>query len=68
MLTLTQRVGERIRIGTDIVVEVRALDGLRRVRLGIQAPAEVLILRGELRTEGRGPTGGDSHAAVPSGT
>jgi carbon storage regulator len=47
MLALTRKAGERIVIGGLIVVEVLAIRG-NRVRLGIEAPAGVTILREEL--------------------
>lgn len=48
MLTLTRSVGERILIGDDIVIEVRAvLDG-RQVRISIDAPRQVPIHRAEI--------------------
>jgi carbon storage regulator len=52
MLVLSRREGERIRLGDSIVITVVKLGG-DRVRLGIEAPADVLVLRGELnqRTE-----------------
>lgn len=47
MLTLTRAVGERILIGDDIVIEVRAvLDG-RHVRIAIDAPRQVPVHRAE---------------------
>jgi carbon storage regulator len=47
MLVLSRRESERIRLGDSIVVTVVKLAG-DRVRLGIEAPAEMLVLRGEL--------------------
>lgn len=47
MLVLSRKVGERVLIAADIVVEVLEVRG-RSVRLGIKAPAEVLIWREEL--------------------
>ncbi len=47
MLVLSRKRMEKIRIGRHITVSVlRLSDG--RVRLGIEAPQEVHILRGEL--------------------
>ena len=47
MLVLTRKVGEKFRVGDDIYVTVvRIADG--GVRLGIEAPADVTILRAEL--------------------
>lgn len=48
MLVLSRREGERIRLGDSIVVTVVRLAG-DRVRLGIEAPAEVIVLREELK-------------------
>ncbi len=47
-LILTRRVGERIMIGDDIILEVR---GIVRgeVRLGIDAPQDVEVDREEVR-------------------
>ena len=52
MLVLSRKVGEKIRIGLDIEVEVlecyASEHGNGRVRLGLTAPADVKILRTEL--------------------
>lgn len=47
MLVLTRRVGERLRIGTDVEVVVLEVRG-RDVRLGVTAPASVAVHREEL--------------------
>lgn len=47
MLVLTRRSGETILIGDDIEITVLAVDG-NQVRVGIEAPEDVKILRGEL--------------------
>lgn len=47
MLVLTRRVGERIQIGDDVVVTVVRIQG-DKVRIGIQAPAEIVVLREEV--------------------
>ena len=47
MLTLTRRPGERIVIGDGIEIEVLAVHG-GRARLGIRAPRETSVVRGEL--------------------
>ena len=47
MLVLSRRENERIRLGDSIVVTVVKVGG-DRVRLGIEAPSDVLVLRGEL--------------------
>lgn len=50
MLVLSRRESERIQLGDSIVVTVVRLNG-DRVRLGIEAPEDVRVLRGELDPE-----------------
>lgn len=47
MLVLTRKASEKIRIGSEIEIEVIRC-GPTRVRIGIKAPAETKIVRGEL--------------------
>jgi carbon storage regulator len=47
MLVLTRKPGEMIRIGSDVMITVVEVRG-NRVRLGIQAPEKVPVLRAEL--------------------
>lgn len=47
MLVLSRREGERIQLGDNIVITVVKVAG-DRVRLGIEAPSNVLVLRSEL--------------------
>lgn len=47
MLVLSRRERQRIRLGDSIVVTVVRVSG-DKVRLGIEAPADVLVLRDEL--------------------
>ena len=56
MLVLSRKVGERIRIAGDIVVVVTAIQG-DRIKIGIEAPKSVRVLRGELQI---------GHAGVPN--
>ncbi len=44
MLVLSRKHGEEIRIGRDITLKIVQLEG-NRVRIGIEAPAEVRIVR-----------------------
>jgi carbon storage regulator len=53
MLVLARRETERIQLGESIVLTVVRVSG-DRVRLGIEAPADVRVLRGEL--EPRNPS------------
>jgi carbon storage regulator len=48
MLVLSRKENERIRLGDSIVVTVVRLSG-DKVRLGIEAPANVVVLREELQ-------------------
>ena len=47
MLVLTRKQNEKIRIGNEIIVTVLRTKG-KGVRLGIEAPAHINVLRGEL--------------------
>ena len=47
MLVLSRRVRERIKLGDSIVVTVIRVGG-DRVRLGIEAPPQIKVLREEL--------------------
>ena len=48
MLVLSRKVGERILIGEQIAVTVVRISG-GGVRLGIQAPSELAVIREELK-------------------
>lgn len=50
MLVLTRRVGEKLVIGNEVIVEVLAATG-EGVRLGITAPRETSVHRFEVFTE-----------------
>jgi len=47
MLVLSRRIGERIVLDNQIIVEVLQVKG-NRIRLGIQAPPDSSVLREEL--------------------
>ena len=71
MLVLTRKVGERIQIGNDITVVVTKCAG-NRVTLGIEAPRDVRIVRGELEevinafgAEEESPKEDDEQVSVP---
>jgi carbon storage regulator CsrA len=48
MLVLDRRIGSSISIGHDIRIHVRSIKGRRAVKLGIDAPPAVRVLRDEL--------------------
>ena len=50
MLVLSRKIGERIWIGDNIAVTVVRITG-GGVRLGIEAPAELPVVREELKTK-----------------
>ncbi len=54
MLVLTRKLMEKLYIGDDVCVTVVRLEG-GQVRLGIDAPREVAVVRAEL-LDGRQPT------------
>ncbi len=52
MLVLSRKQAERIRLGDSIVVTVVRVSG-DKVRLGIEAPPDVIVLRDELDKHGQ---------------
>ena len=48
MLVLSRKVGESIKIGDGITIVVNRISG-NRVTLGLEAPREMRIVRGELK-------------------
>lgn len=57
MLVLSRKLGEKIVIGDNIVVTVVKVDG-NQVRLGIEAPETVVVLRAELHPAFKPKDGG----------
>jgi len=53
MLVLSRREGEKIKIGDSIVITVVRAGG-DKVRIGVEAPENILILRGELEVHNEG--------------
>lgn len=47
MLVLTRKVGQKVKIGSDVVVKVLQVKG-NRASLGIECPPAVSILRSEV--------------------
>ncbi len=47
MLVLSRRESQRIRVGDSVVVTIVKIGG-DKVRVGIEAPSDVLVLRDEL--------------------
>lgn len=53
MLLLSRKVGQQIRISEDIVIVVKAIEG-GRIKIGIEAPKNVRVLRAELASHPHG--------------
>ncbi len=53
MLVLSRKEAQRIRLGDSIVITVVRIGG-DKVRLGIEAPKEMLVLRDELEAFDKG--------------
>jgi len=47
MLVLTRRLGETIVIGDDVVIKIVDIHG-KQIRIGIEAPSEISVYRGEI--------------------
>ena len=47
MLVLSRKEGERIKLGDSIVITIVRVSG-DKVRIGIEAPSDVIVLREEL--------------------
>lgn len=52
MLVLSRKESERIKLGDDIVITVIGVSG-DKVRLGIKAPSDMVVLRDELEPHDR---------------
>ena len=63
MLVLTRKYQEKIRIGDNITITVLRTKG-KAVRLGIEAPTDVPVIRGELSFEEQPESAGECVATV----
>ena len=50
MLVLSRKPGQTLVIGDDVVVTILEVNG-ERVKIGVEAPREIPVLRGELYVE-----------------
>lgn len=64
MLVLTRRLMEKLYIGDEICVTVVRLEG-GQVRLGIDAPRQISVVRAELRPEGQPEPAAPAAATTP---
>ncbi len=67
MLVLSRKEGEQLLIGDNIVLTINRLSG-NRVAIGIEAPREVRIVRGELERHEVAATGSAPVAMSMQGT
>jgi carbon storage regulator len=58
MLILSRRESERVYLGDDIVLTIVRVSG-DKVRIGVEAPANVKILRNELDAASQPPKGSE---------
>lgn len=63
MLVLSRKEGEQLLIGDNIVLTINRISG-NRVAIGIEAPREVRIVRGELERH-EIAAGGSAPVAIP---
>ncbi len=61
MLVLSRKESQRIRLGDSIVITIVKISG-DKVRVGIEAPSNVLVLRDELET--RDPANGVTETLI----
>ncbi len=66
MLVLSRKPGESLLIGNDVVLTVVEVRG-NRVRIGIEAPKEVKVLREELPRTAAEILPGETGRALPGG-
>ena len=67
MLVLSRKQSQRIRLGDSIVITVVRVAG-DKVRLGIEAPRDMLVLRDELEPHDAGAAGGEGRAPLAGNT
>ena len=65
MLVLSRKEGEQLLIGDNIVLTINRISG-NRVAIGIEAPREVRVVRGELNRH-EVAASGSSPVAMPMG-
>ncbi len=47
MLVLTRKINEEIKIGTDVTIKILSIND-NQIKIGVEAPKNVQILRGEV--------------------
>ena len=64
MLVLTRKPGEKIHVGPEIIVTVLEVVG-NKIRIGIDAPEDIRVLRAELLTVAAAPPANLGKVAAP---
>jgi len=64
MLVLSRKENEKIKLGDNITLTIVRVSG-DKVRLGIEAPSDVVILREELSPRNDGSTANSARREVP---
>ncbi len=64
MLVLTRKLQQQIKIGDQITVTILRVKG-STVRIGVQAPRDVRVIRGELPQQCATPGEADAHLETP---
>jgi carbon storage regulator len=67
MLVLSRKESQRIRLGDSIVITIVKISG-DKVRIGIDAPANVLVLRDELEVRSEAAAEGPPATSTPNGS
>ena len=65
MLVLSRKQNERIRVGESVVVTIVRVNG-DKVRIGIEAPSEMRVLRDELEIDALGDVILEDDGGLPS--
>ena len=64
MLVLSRKQNERIRVGESVVVTIVRVNG-DKVRIGIEAPSEMRVLRDELEIDAHGDVSLEDDGVLP---
>ncbi len=66
MLVLTRKLNEQVQIGNEVTIKILRIKG-KAVRIGIEAPENIRVIRSELRSGAKEPTDSADQRLVCSG-